>query len=395
MQSRRRASAAPGRGGERVVRNRDVLISGASVAGLALAHWLRRAGFHPTVVERAPGLRRGGQAIDVRGIALRVVARMGLLDAVRAGTTGMRGMSFVDGGGAELTRSTEATLTGGLIDNDDVEILRDDLTTLLFDAGRVGTEYVFGDVITSLRQDDDAVEVGFRHGRPRRFDLVIGADGLHSGVRRLAFGPESQFMHFLGSHLAIFSVENFLGLDRWQVYHTAGDTLVGLYSARQNTEARAMLHFGSGQLDFDHRDLDRQRNILVERFAGVGWVAPRLLASMWDAPDFYFDSMSQVRLDRWSNGRVVLVGDAGYCPSPRSGQGTSMALVGAYVLVRELADNHGDHRAAFARYEQGMRGYVGKNQQIAQDKADGRTVTPADLARAADAITLGDLPDHG
>ncbi|MEV8476379.1 FAD-dependent monooxygenase [Streptomyces sp. NPDC051173] len=199
---------------ESVVRNRSVLISGASVTGLALAYWLQRAGFRPTVVERAPGLREGGQAIDIRGVALQVVERMGLLKEVRAATTDMRGMSFVDSRGEELSRSTEATLTGGLIDNDDVEIMRDDLTALLFDASHSRTEYLFGDVITSITQEDDAVAVGFRSSRPRRFDLVIGADGLHSGVRQLAFGPESEFVHFLGSYLAVFSVENFLGPER-------------------------------------------------------------------------------------------------------------------------------------------------------------------------------------
>jgi 2-polyprenyl-6-methoxyphenol hydroxylase-like FAD-dependent oxidoreductase len=376
------------------MRNRNVLISGASVAGLTLAHWLQRAGFHPTIVERAPGLRRGGQAIDIRGVALQVVERMWLLDKVRAATTDMRGMSFVDGRGEELSRSTEATLTGGLIDNDDVEIMRDDLTTLLFDATRYGNEYLFGDVITSLTQEDDAVEVRFRHERPRRFDLVIGADGLHSGVRRLAFGPESEFLQFLDSYLAIFSVDNFLGLDHWQMYHAADDALVGVYSARHNTEARAILLFESAELDFDHRDPEQQKNILAERFADVGWETPRLLASMWDAPDFYFDTMSQVHLDHWSNGRIGLVGDAGYCASPRSGQGTSIAMVGSYVLAGELANHPDDHRAAFARYEQVMREYVHENQRLAHRRADGTSSSSDELAHAANAVALPDYPHH-
>ncbi|MFJ4473854.1 FAD-dependent monooxygenase [Streptomyces xanthochromogenes] len=378
------------------MRSKNVLISGASVAGLTLAHWLQRAGFRPTVVERAPGLRRGGQAIDIRGSALGVVERMGLLDKVRSATTDMRGMSFVDARGEELSRSTEATLTGGLIDNDDVEIMRDDLTTFLFDTSRYGTEYLFGDVITSVEQNDDTVEVRFRHERPRSFDLVIGADGLHSNVRRLAFGPESDFLHFLGSYLAIFSVQNYLGLDHWQTYHTSDDLLVGVYSVRQNTEARAMLLFDSPELDYDHRDLDHQRSILAERFAGVGWETPRLLEIMRDAPDFYFDSMSQVHLDHWSNGRVGLVGDAGYCASPRSGQGTSIAMVGAYVLAGELANHPHDHRAAFTRYQDLMRDYVRNNQRLAQNRAADISSTPPDeLARAANSITLPDWPHLG
>ncbi|MFI5782936.1 FAD-dependent monooxygenase [Nocardia sp. NPDC051570] len=374
------------------MRNKNVLISGASVAGLALAYWLQRAGFHTTVVERAPGLRRGGQAIDIRGTALHVVERMGLLDEIRAATTDVRGMSFVDSRGVELTRTTESTLTSGLIGTDDVEIMRDDLTTLLFDPSRAETEYVFGDSITSITQDDHGVEVDFEHTGRRRFDLVIGADGLHSGVRRLVFGPESECIHFLGMYLAIFSVENYLGLDRWQVYHTTDDALIGVYSVRRNAEARVMLRFGSEELAVDHRDLDQQKTIIAERYADVGWETPRLLASMWDAPDFYFDPMSQACLDRWSNGRVALVGDAGYCASPRGGMGTSMALVGTYVLAGELANNSGDHRVAFERYQQAMAGYVHEVHQLAQDKALDRTVPPAILAHAANAVTLEDYP---
>ncbi|MFG3280562.1 FAD-dependent monooxygenase [Streptomyces sp. NPDC048111] len=372
------------------MREANILISGASITGLTLAHWLQRAGLRPTVVERAPGLRRGGQAIDIRGSALSVVERMRLLDKARAATTDIRGMSFLDDLGQELSRSTEATLTGGLIANDDLEIMRDDLTTMLFDASRYGTEYLFGDVITSLEQHDDAVEVRFRHERPRSFDLVIGADGLHSQVRRLAFGPEAEFLQFLGSYLAVFSVDNFLELDHWQMYHQSEGALVGVYSARHNAEARAMLLFDSPVLDYDHRDLDRQRAILAERFAGVGWETPRLLERMWQAPDFYFDSMSQIHCDRWSNGRVALAGDAGYCPSPRSGQGTSIAMVGAYVLAGELSQ-HDDHHSAFARYEDVMREYVRVNQRLALRRAEQTSSTPDALTLASRAI---DLPDY-
>ncbi|MEU3372433.1 FAD-dependent monooxygenase [Streptomyces sp. NPDC006660] len=375
--------------------HRNVLISGASVAGLTLAYWLQRAGFRPTVVERAPGLRKGGQAIDIRGSALQVMDRMNLLDKVRSVTTGMRGMSVVDGDGVELSRSTEETFTGGVIDNDDVELMRDDLTTLLFDVSRYGTEFLFDDVITAIAQDDDGVEVRFQHERPRRFALVIGADGLHSGVRRLVFGPESSYLRFLGSYLAIFSVDNFLALDHWQTFHMTPEELVGVYSTRDNTEARAILLFHSPELDIDHRDPVRHRALVAERFAGVGWETPRLLERMGSAPDFYFDSMSQVRLDHWSKGRVTLVGDAGYCPSPRSGQGTSLALAGAYVLAGELGNSPHDHRGAFARYELLTRDYVHRNQRLAQNRSGDSRPSPVELARAANSLTLPAYPCRG
>jgi 2-polyprenyl-6-methoxyphenol hydroxylase-like FAD-dependent oxidoreductase len=344
--------------------NKHVLIAGASVAGPALAYWLRRHGFHPTIIERAPEVRRGGQAIDVRGVALAVVERMGLLADIRRASTRMRGMSVVDADGRELMRTTETTLTGGPTDGPDVELMRDDLVRLLVDAtGEV--EYVFDDGITALAQDDDGVHVRFARGGARRFDLVIGADGLHSTIRRLVWGDEAQFLRHLGTYLAVFSVDNYLGLDHWQVFHHGEEAMVGIYSARDNREARAMLGFGSPPLAVDPRDVAAQKAIVAARFAGAGWEAPRLVAKMAGASDFYFDAMSQINLERWSVGRVALVGDAAYCSSPMSGQGTSLALVGAYVLAGELAAAGGDHRRAFAAYEAALRGFVDRNQQLA------------------------------
>ena len=371
----------------------EVLISGASIAGPALAYWLRHHGFAPTVVERAPAIRPGGQAIDVRGAALDVVDRMGLLAAVREASTRMRGMSMVDGEGRELMRTTEATLTGGRLDSPDVELMRDDLARLLYDATAGEVEYVFDDAIVALTQDGRGVDVRFARGEPRRFDLVIGADGLHSATRRLVFGAESRFIRHLGTYLAIFTVDNFLELDHWQVFHQTEQAMVGIYSARANREARAMLGFGSPPLEFDPRDLARQRAIVSEHLAGVGWEAPRLLAAMAAAPDFYFDSMSQIYLERWSQGRVALVGDAACCSSPMSGQGSSVALVGAYVLARELAAADGDHVRGFAAYEAALRGYVDLNQRLALLAVEERRPAPAELlAQAAAAVDLGPAP---
>jgi 2-polyprenyl-6-methoxyphenol hydroxylase-like FAD-dependent oxidoreductase len=214
----------------------SVLISGASVAGTTLAYWLARYGFGVTVVERNDGLRPGGQAIDVRGPALGVIERMGLLDAVAARKTAIRGMSVVDAGGTELMRNTEWTATGGTIGNPDIEILRDDLVELLY-AGANAPEYVFGDSITALDQRGESVLVAFESGQPRAFDIVIGADGVHSNVRRIAFGPEAEFIKRLGRYVAICSVPNFLGLDYWQTWYRddATQTGAGVCSARDNS----------------------------------------------------------------------------------------------------------------------------------------------------------------
>jgi 2-polyprenyl-6-methoxyphenol hydroxylase-like FAD-dependent oxidoreductase len=216
---------------------------------------------------------------------------------------------------------------------------------------------------------------------------VIGADGLHSNVRALVFGEESRFIRHLGIYLSVFSVANHLDLDRWQIFHRTPTGMVGIYTARQNREARAMLGFGSPPLDFDHRDADQQKKLVAAHFADVGWETPRLLKAMWEAPDFHFDSMSQIHMERWWKGRVALVGDAGYCGSPMSGQGTSLALVGAYVLVGELKAAGGEHRTAFASYEERMRGYVEQNQNLAMEARE-KPPERALVEKAANAITL-------
>ncbi|MEV7543483.1 FAD-dependent monooxygenase [Streptomyces sp. NPDC089915] len=332
---------------------RTVLISGASVAGPALAFWLHRHGFAPTIVERAPALRQGGYAVDFRGEAhLTVLRRMGILDELRAARTGTGSMSYVDASGRPRAKLPADLFAG------DLEVLRGDLARILYEATKEHTEYVFGDSVASLAEDADGVHVTFERGAPRRFDLVIGADGLHSRTRGLVFGPEERFVKHLGVYCAVFTTDNHLGLDRTgHAYRTAG-RLVAVYSARENTEAKAVFYFGSPRLDLDRRDVARQQALLGERFAGNGWESDRLLERMREAPDFYFDSVGQVRMDGWSRGRVALLGDAAYCPSSLSGMGSGLALVGAYVLAGELAAAHGDHRTAFARYEREMRAYA-------------------------------------
>ncbi|GGK72142.1 hypothetical protein Sme01_08450 [Sphaerisporangium melleum] len=364
-----------------------VLISGASVAGPALAYWLHRHGLTPTIVERAPALRAGGQAIDVRGAALDVAARMDLLEPLRAVRTRTRGMSVLDADGNEIMRSTEHAYSSGRLDGDDIEVLREDLVGLLYERTAGSAEYMFDDSITAIEQDEQGVRVEFERSGSRRFDLVVGADGLDSTVRRLAFGPESHFAHHLGTYLAVFTAENFLGLADWQVWIRDGDAGAGLYPARDNTELRVNLGFTSGPLDHDHRDPGAQRALLAERLGSMRWEIPRLLKAMWQAPDFYFDAMAQIRLDSWSRGRVTLVGDAGYCASPLSGQGTSLALVGAYVLAAELAAADGDHRRAFVEYERRMRPFAEANQALATENPGG-PASPESVDAAKNAISL-------
>jgi 2-polyprenyl-6-methoxyphenol hydroxylase-like FAD-dependent oxidoreductase len=335
------------------VRNRNVLISGASVAGPALAYWLRRRGFNPTVVERAPALRDGGYAVDFRGpVHLDLLGRMGVLDEVARARTGTGAMWYVNERGKKLA-SMPADQTGG-----DLEVMRGDLARILYAATKDATEYLFDDAIATMSEDAGGVHVTFERSAPRTFDLVVGGDGLHSRVRALAFGPEPAYVQDLGLYCAIFTVPNSLALERTGLAYSTPNRLVVVHSARQDTEAKVLLYFGSAPLDYDRRDVEQQRAIVAREFAGLGWVTPRLLAGMRTAPDFYFDSIGQVHMDRWSRGRVALVGDAGYCPSSLSGMGTGLAIVGAYVLAGELAAAGGEHVTAFARYESTMRSYV-------------------------------------
>ncbi|WNG50523.1 FAD-dependent oxidoreductase [Archangium minus] len=346
------------------MKNRNILISGASIAGPALAYWLSRHGFNPTVVERAPALRDGGYAVDFRGASMQALERMGLLGEVRRAQTHMGAVTFVNGDNKPVASLPSEFMSG------EVEILRGDLARILYEASRQGTEYLFGDSITSLTQDEQGVRVTFQHAPPRTFALVVGADGLHSNVRALAFGDESRFVHDLGYYVSIFTAPNLLNLDYAGRFYTEPGRTVGVYSARQNTESKVMLVFASPPLKYDRHDSARQKQLLANAFAGTGWETSRILEAMWDTPDFYFDSISQVRMDSWSNGRTVLLGDAAYCASPLSGMGTGMAVVGAYVLAGELAAAAGDHRTAFARYEEQMRSYVQQCQKQGQDGGD-------------------------
>lgn len=367
-----------------------VLVSGASIAGPAVAYWLTRAGFKVTVVERAPSPRPGGQAIDIRGPALTVIEKMGLLDQVRALRTRMKAMSMLDIEGHEIERTEERTISGGRFNSGDVEILRDDLNTLLLDVSRDAAEFIYGDLIASLNERDDAVEVVFERAPTKTFDLVIGADGLHSNVRRLVFGEEAQWLRPLGVGLSIFTTPNMLGLRDWQLAYRDQVSGYVIYPARDNTELRVNIGFGMSLEEYKRGDLAAQKQLIAERAAHLRGDIPRLLEALHDAKDLYFGPLAQVRMPQWHTKRVALVGDAGYCPSPFSGQGTSLALVGAFVLGRELARAEGDAARAFSLYEERMRPFVQANQDMVS--VERAAPIPDDVFdRAKNAIALDDL----
>ncbi|MDF2692783.1 MAG: putative oxidoreductase, partial [Labilithrix sp.] len=272
--------------------------------------------------------------------------------------THMRHLTIVDEESRPLVRLPSSFASG------EVEIQRGDLSRILYEAS-AGTEYIFDDSIASVTQSADGVAVTFQRGRPRKFDLVVGADGLHSRVRALVFGDESKFIRFHGYYVAGFTAPNHLDLDREGRIFSVPGRSASISNARHHDEATALFVFASKRLDYCRHSIAQQKRIVAERYAGIGWEVPRLLEAMQNAPDLYFDAIAQVDLERYSTGRVVLLGDAGY-GGTIGGQGTGLAIVCSYVLAGELALANGDHRAAFARYEDQIRSYALACQQGAK-----------------------------
>ncbi|GGY20140.1 FAD-dependent monooxygenase [Streptomyces djakartensis] len=345
----------------RTTPRRKVLISGAGVAGSALAFWLNRYGYAVTVVEKAGTLRDGGYPIDVRGTALEVVRRMGLLPRLRDAHIDLRRLTFLDGDGSEVASVTPHIITGGVAGRD-LEVRRGDLTGALHAAVRDDVEFLFNDSIDTLDQSGHGVDVTFRGGSRRTFDMVFGADGLHSRTREFLFGPEEQFHRYLGYCFAVFTLRNTFGLSHEAVMWNTPGRAAALYAVGDDDEVHAFLTFAHPKPPFAvFRNPEAQRDQVAAVFADAGWEVPGMVAAMHDADDLFFDGVGQIRMPRWSSGRVALVGDAAYAPSFLTGQGTSLALVGAYMLAGSLADR--EHAAGFAAYEHNTREFVTVNQE--------------------------------
>jgi 2-polyprenyl-6-methoxyphenol hydroxylase-like FAD-dependent oxidoreductase len=349
-------------------RRQTVLISGASIAGPALAYWLDRYGFDVTVVERADTIRSGGYPIDMRGPAVDVVERMGMLPQLRAAHIDTQKLTFVDADGTVIAALMPEVLTGGVAGRD-IELPRGALTSVMYELTRARPiRYRFKDSIHALGDDGAGIDVRFRSGAQQRFDIVIGADGLHSHTRALAFGPEAPFHRYLGFCFNLFSLPNDLGLSHEAVVYAEPGYVAGVYAVGDGDTLQAFLNFAAAEPPFlAHADIDAQRRRTAAIFARGGWQVPRLVEAMQSAADLFFDTVSQIHMPRWSCGRVALVGDAAHATSFLSGQGSSLALVGAYVLAGELA-THADPVEAFASYERLTRPFMEANQALALRK---------------------------
>jgi 2-polyprenyl-6-methoxyphenol hydroxylase-like FAD-dependent oxidoreductase len=366
-----------------------VLISGAGIAGPALAFWLTKSGYQVTIVEVADGIRPGGQTVDLRGAGGDVVKRMGLIDQMRQRSLHQHGVAWIKADGSRRADMPVTAFHGnGLVSK--LEILRGDLVDVLYQATKEHTEYRFNTRIEDLSENDDGVSATLSDGSTLSADLVVGCDGPHSAVRRLVFGREDQFVKPLGGYNAWFTAPDTVGLDGWYLMYQAPGLNASMRPSHDPAFCKAGLAFRSEPIAYDRRDADEQRALLATHFAGAGWQCDALLSAAETADDFYFDAFAQVHMPTISKGRVTLAGDAGYCASPLSGMGTSLALVGAYVLAGELGPAESLNaqliQDALQRYEGVMRPYIERCQDLPNGIDGYLPKSTSDIAMTAQAM---------
>jgi 2-polyprenyl-6-methoxyphenol hydroxylase-like FAD-dependent oxidoreductase len=367
-----------------------ILISGASFAGLATAYGLSRLGYRVTLIEAAPGLRRGGTPVDIEGETIDILKRMGLVDHVRAKALPSRRFAFKN---ADDSTLGSMGVSGDQASDVRYEIHRDDLLGILFDAVADDVELLFGRSMTGLEERADGVMVTLDNGEQRDVALVVGCDGNRSNTRRLVFGGGDQFSYFMGGYLFLKVVPDtgLLPADTTEIFR-APRRMAMLNGYDDRTDIGFAFRTES-EIAYDYRDRAQQRRLIEERFCDLGWKVPAMLASVAGDDDVYFDRINQIRMPCWSRGRVVLVGDAGYCVSPLAGLGGSMAIIGAGRLAAALERYPDDHASAFRHYEDGLRPFVEQIQERAASEGMS-TMCSADeveLAERDREIAAGDM----
>jgi 2-polyprenyl-6-methoxyphenol hydroxylase-like FAD-dependent oxidoreductase len=348
---------------------KSVLISGAGIAGPTLAYWLAAYGFEPTLIERAPRLRTGGYIIDFWGLGYDIAGRMGLLPDLERKGFSVEQVRFVNESGRRVSGfdvDVFRKLTGGRY----VSLPRGDLAELIYRTIENRCEIIFGDSITAIEERGDGVAVSFERSPARSFDLVVGADGLHSAVRKLVFGSQSGFEKYLGYMVAVFESKGYRPRDEgvYLSFAVPGKQ-VARYAMRDDRTVFLFVFASAQPPSAAPHDMPAQKAILHRQYDEAGWESAPILQALDRCDDLYFDRVSQIRMDSWSRGRVVLVGDAAFCPSLLAGQGSALAMTAAYVLAGELAKAEGQFQPAFERYETLLRPFMAGKQKAAEQFA--------------------------
>ncbi len=332
---------------------KNILVSGASFAGLSTAYWMKQLGYNVTVVEIAEGLKKGGTPVNIRENTVEIVKRMGLLEQIQSNKIDMEVTEFKNSDDV-----TERLELREQLAEDEYEIERDVLLNIMFETVKDDVEFIFGDSITSLKEGSNGgVDVAFKGGERRSYDLVFGCDGIHSVVRKLCFGEEAEFSHFLKTYFSITIVDKLLIRENTtQMYNEPGK---GVMLNTYNNKTDIVLCFSSDkEIPYDYRNEEQQRKIILNQFSGLGWRTPELLEEVKNSKTFYFDKLFQMKMTSWTKGRVALVGDAGYCASPAAGMGGSLAIDGAAALADAFQKSHGDFELAFQEYNKSFRPFI-------------------------------------
>jgi 2-polyprenyl-6-methoxyphenol hydroxylase-like FAD-dependent oxidoreductase len=342
-----------------------IIINGVGIAGPTLAYWLRKTGHEVVLVEEAPRLRSGGYVIDFWGLGYDIAEKMGLIPRIRELGYQVREVCFLDRHGRR-SGGFSVDVLGRMTNGRFTSLRRSDLAATIYHALNGQVETIFGDSVAKVENEGHCVRVTFDHAAPREVDLVIGADGLHSRVRQLAFGQEAEFEVSLGYHIAAFEVEGYRPRDELvYVSHGVPGRQVSRFSMRDD-KTLFLFILRNEYLPAGHLSSEQERkSALTSAFAKVGWECPQILAAMENVSGIYFDRVSQIRMDRWTTDRTALIGDAAACVSLLAGEGTGLAMIEAYVLAGELRVCGSDHSAAFTRYQERMMPFVKRKQESA------------------------------
>lgn len=350
-----------------VAPNKNVLVSGASFAGLATAYWMNRLGYRVTVVEVAKGLKKGGTPVNIGTDVMDIVKRMGLLERIQANCLNMQGMEFKNSDDVTEGQLLREPNTGG--SGDDWEIERDALLDIMFGSVKDGVEFIFNNSIEALDETAEAIRVSFKDGSQRSFALVFGCDGNHSLVRKLQFGDESRYTHFLGQYFSITIIDKLLIKENTtQMYNVPGRAV--MLNAYNNKTDIVLCFTSANEIPYNYRDEQQQREIISKQFAGQGWRIPELLEEVEQSRTFYFDKVCQIKMPSWTKGRVALVGDAAYCASPAAGMGGSLAIIGAAALADAFEKHRGNYKLAFQDYNDRFRPFIEEVQANAANNLD-------------------------